>query len=259
MRENIDPGGSGHVYVVTGAGSGIGLALCKRLLDGGNKVVAVDLHAESLEWCADHPETATLGGDIADEDTNAAMVATAEQRFGRLDGLALNAGINFAGAIDAQPMERFDDVLSVNLRGQLLGIRAGLPALRAAGNGSIVLTASMGGLVGMARRSAYGAAKAGIVNLARTAAMELGAEGIRVNAVCPGPIDSGLSEGVEHTRPEFHRFFVQSTALKRFGQADEVAAVIQFLLSDAASYVTGTAIPVDGGATAGNNLEFHIT
>lgn len=248
-----------QVYVVTGGGSGIGRALCDRLLIAGHYVVAVDLDEECLAWTAEIGDAVALVGDIATEATNERMIALADNHYGRLDGIALNAGINFAGTVDEQPIDRIDDVLRINLRGQLLGMRAAIPALRNAGGGSIVLTASMGGLVGMVGRSAYGMAKAGLVNLAKTAAMELGGEGIRVNAVCPGPIETGLSEGVEQARPEFYRFYAQSTALKRFGKPDEVAAVIEFLLGSASSYVTGAAIAVDGGTTAGNNLEFHLT
>jgi NAD(P)-dependent dehydrogenase (short-subunit alcohol dehydrogenase family) len=234
----------------------MGRALSERLAARGEAVVAVDLDDEKLAWIGSSDRIAAFAGDVTDEDANARAVALATERFGGLDGAALNAGIDTVGMIDALPMERFDRVLDVNLRGVVLGVRAVVPALRARGGGAIVVTSSMGGLVGQVGRSAYGMAKAGLVNMVQTVALELGHEQIRINAVCPGPIrDTGLSAGFETRNPEAYRHYANRTALKRYGTAEEVAAVMDFLLSPDASYVTGTAVVVDGGATAGQAFD----
>lgn len=245
-----------RVTLVTGAGSGMGRALTERLAARGEAVVAFDLDDAKLAWTRGSDRIAPFAGDVTDDGDNAAAVELATDRFGGLDAAALNAGIDTVGMIDVLPMDRFDRVLDVNLRGVVLGVRAVIPALRARGGGAIVVTSSMGGRTGQVGRSAYGIAKAGLVNMVQTVALELGHEGIRINAVCPGPIrDTGLSAGFETRNPEAYRHYANRTALKRYGTAEEVAAVMDFLLSPDASYVTGAAVAVDGGATAGQALD----
>jgi meso-butanediol dehydrogenase/(S,S)-butanediol dehydrogenase/diacetyl reductase len=245
-----------RVTLVTGAGSGMGRALTERLVAKGEAVVAVDLDDEKLAWTHNSERIAPFAADITEEVANDAAVAFATEQFGGLDAAALNAGIDTVGMIDVLSMDRFDRVLDVNLRGVVLGVRSVVPALRARGGGAIVVTSSMGGLVGQVGRSAYGIAKAGLVNMVQTAALELGHEGIRINAVCPGPIrDTGLSAGFETRNPAAYRQYANRTALKRYGTAEEVASVMDFLLSSDASYVTGAALAVDGGATAGQALD----
>lgn len=239
---------AGRVAVVTGAASGIGSAAVEWLRAAEVNVVAVDL--------ADVPEGAGLvavTGDVTDPQTAEAMRDAARDSFGGLDFLVLNAGISGRGDIATIEMERFDRVLDVNLRATVLGLRACVPALRERGGGSVVLTASVSAFGGEPDRWPYSAAKAAVVSLTRSMAIDLGRDQIRVNAVCPGPIHTGISRHIADTDPERYAYLRDASPLSRWGEAAEVAAVIGFLLSPASSFVNGVALPVDGGQSARNS------
>jgi len=218
-------------------------------------VLGVDVDAERTSWIEDLGDcAAAFAADVSTEDANEAMVADAIDRFGALHGLVLNAGLGTAGPIESQPLVEVDRVLAVNLRGTILGLRAAVPALRASA-GAAVVTASVSGMLGDPNMWAYNASKGGVLNFARAAAIDLGVDGVRVNAVCPGPIaGTGMTSPLERHAPDLYEEMRSHVPLGRWGRPEEVAAAIAWLLSADAAYVTGVALPVDGGVTASTGM-----
>lgn len=246
---------AGKTALVTGAASGIGQATALRLAKAGWNVLAADRDAKGLDWAGGMANVETMAADVSSPEDNAAMVTRAEERFGPLDAAVFNAGIKGGGSIDDLPFEEFQRVISINLFGAVLGIKAALPSLRRSGEGgAIVVTSSTMGLGGDSENWAYGTSKHALIGLVRSLAREIGCEGIRINALCPGPTKTGMTGMIEDIAPAHYDLLRKAVPLQRWADPDEMASVVEFLVSPASSFVNGHAMVADGGAMVGTGL-----
>ena len=249
----------GRVAVITGGSGGIGRAAAKRFVDEGAKVLIVDLEERALRSAVDaigRNQISSITADVTSDDDTQRYVQAAVDRYGRLDIYLANAGIEGnVKPIPDYPIDVFDRVIAVNVRGVWLGLKYVIPAMAKGGGGSIVITSSTAGIHGYVGVSAYVTSKHAVIGMMRTAALECAPLKIRVNTVNPAPIETRMMRSIEEQTSPGHagqakEQFQSALPLGRYGHPEEVASVMLFLASDHSSYCTGGVYMVDGGTSA---------
>lgn len=244
-----------QVALVTGAASGMGLAASKAFAASGASVVMVDVNEDAVKNAAAELNAAGYSAigircNVANIDEVKAMVDQAVTTFGRIDAAFNNAGVQcpVAETAIADP-EDYDFVMDVNLRGIWNCMKYELIQMKKQGSGAIVNNSSLGGLVGIAERGIYHASKHGVVGLTKSAGLEYAPQNIRVNAICPGIIETPMVSGMLESQPEAMAELMKDVPIKRLGRAEEIADAVLWLCSPASTFVIGHALPVDGGYT----------
>jgi NAD(P)-dependent dehydrogenase (short-subunit alcohol dehydrogenase family) len=236
------------IAIVTGGSTGIGRATAEKYLEYEADVVIANRSVEAGQKTAEELGCEFIQCDVAEYEQVETLIEATIEEYGRLDVMVNNAGIGCVGTVEDMALEDWHDVIRINLNGVMHGTRAALPHLKES-SGCIVNIASIFGLVAGPSAAAYSTAKGGIVNLTRSVAVDFAKQNVRANSICPGFVDTPMTEPVLGEE-EFYEYVHGQTPMGRIAQPEEIAGLAMFLASDEASYITGANIPVDGGWTA---------
>jgi len=238
---------SGKTAIITGGSAGIGKAIAEEFVDQGASVVIANRTEETGRAAAEELGCSFIQCDVSSYDSVKSMVERTVDDHGSLDILVNNAGIGMTGTVETTPLEDWHKLMDINLNGVVYGTRAAMPHLLES-SGTVLNVASVFGLVGGPQTAAYATAKGAVINFTRTTAVDYAEDGVRVNSICPGFVETEMTEPVLG-EDSFYEFVLNQTPINRIAQPEEVAEPAAFLVSDKASYITGVNLSIDGGWT----------